>query len=113
MISPRFSVLDDNYSYGSEFYGIEQHAVITPLTERCFLTIWQASRILKGSLICGKPNTGKTQISKGFAQYLGKFLYILYCSGQTEHSSIANSLQGVAQVNLQKIKKNSHHIKKI
>ncbi|RNA02208.1 dynein gamma flagellar outer arm-like [Brachionus plicatilis] len=52
---------------------------------------------MKGSIVCGKPNSGKTQISKGLAQYMGKFMYILYCSGQTDHSSIANCLQGVAQ----------------
>lgn len=56
--------MDDSYAYGNEFYGVEQHSVITPLTERCFMTIWQASKILKGSLVCGKPNAGKTSITK-------------------------------------------------
>jgi hypothetical protein len=54
-------VLDDVYNYGSEFYGAEQEHIITPITERCFLTIWQASRQCKGVVISGKPNTGKTQ----------------------------------------------------
>ena len=64
MPSPKVCVLDDKYSYGSEFYGIEQYTIITPLTERTFLSIWQASRIQKGALICGKPNSGKTQTAK-------------------------------------------------
>lgn len=63
-IIPKFYVLDDSYNYGSEFYGIDQLAVITPLTERCFLSIWQACKIFKGSLLTGKPNVGKTQIAK-------------------------------------------------
>jgi dynein heavy chain len=109
--------LDDSYNYGSEFYGIEHFAVITPLTERCFLSIWQAARIFKGSLLTGKSNVGKTQIAKvlylllnhnsnvnnfflkkGLAQYLGKFILILYCSSHTDTISIANFLQGIAQV---------------
>jgi hypothetical protein len=56
--------MDETYTYGSEFYGVEQQSVITPLTERCFLTIWQTSRLLKGSLICGKSNSGKTITAK-------------------------------------------------
>ena len=56
--------MDDTYSYGSELYGIEQYSVMSPVTERYFLTIWQASRIQKASLICGKANSGKTQTSK-------------------------------------------------
>lgn len=33
------------------------------------------------------------------AQYLGKFLNILYCTTQTDHVSISNIFQGLAQVN--------------
>lgn len=61
---PKFCLMDDNYAYGNEFNGMEQHAIITPLTERCFLAIWQTARIFKGSLICGRPNVGKTQTAK-------------------------------------------------
>ena len=96
--NPKFCVLDDNFHYGTEFYGIEQQAVITPLTERCFLTIWQASRMAKGTIICGRPNSGKTQTAKGFAQFLARFIYTLHCTSQTEFSSISSTLQGLAQV---------------
>jgi hypothetical protein len=63
-IVPKFCVMDDSYSYGNEFNGLEQNVIITPLTERCFLTIYQTARLLKGSLICGGPNVGKTQTAK-------------------------------------------------
>lgn len=95
--NPRFCVMDETYTYGSEFYGNEQQAVITPVTERCFLTFMQAGRLLKGSVICGKPNSGKTLTAKGFAQYLGKFIYVMSCTSQTDFKAIANTLQGLAQ----------------
>jgi len=95
--NPRFCVMDDAYSYGGEFYGFEQQAVLTPVTERCFLTLIQSGRLLKGSVICGRPNSGKTQTVKGFAQYLGKFIQVLSCTSQTHFSSIAATLQGLAQ----------------
>jgi hypothetical protein len=97
VLSPRLSVLDDNYVYGGEFYGVEQNLVMTPLTERYFLSVWQACKILKGTLICGRPNSGKTLTGKGLAQYLGRFISVLYCTNQTDHFSISNLLQGLAQ----------------
>ena len=63
--------MDDTYNYGSEFYGVEQQSIITPLTERCFLTIWQTSKLIKETLICGKPNSGKTITAK-----VNIFLYL-------------------------------------
>ena len=83
--------------YGSEFYGKEQIAVVTPLTERCYLTLLQSTRLLKGSVVCGRPNSGKTLTVRGFAQFLGKFIYILNCTAQTDLSAISNTLQGLAR----------------
>lgn len=95
--NPKLCVIDDTIHYGSEFYGREQIAVVTPLTERCYLTLLQSSRLLKGSVVCGKPNSGKTLTVRGFAQYLGKFIYILNCTSQTDLSAISNTLQGLAR----------------
>lgn len=61
---PKFCVMDDTYQYGSEFYGAEQSCVVTPITERCFLSMLQASRLCKGSLIIGPSNSGKSQTAK-------------------------------------------------
>jgi hypothetical protein len=61
---PKLCVLSDTYTYGTEFYGAEQYTIPTPLTDRCSLSMWQASRVYKGSAICGKSNSGKTQIVK-------------------------------------------------
>jgi dynein heavy chain len=95
---PKLCVMDDSYQYGSEFYGIEQSCVVTSLTERCFLSMWQATRLVKGSLISGKSNSGKTQTAKGFAQFMGRYLGYLYCTAQTDQQALGNALQGFAQV---------------
>ena len=95
---PRFSLMDDNYHYGSEFYGFEQSCVITSLTERCFLAMWQATRLIKGSLISGKANTGKTQTVKGLAQFMGRYLGYMYCTAHTDQQALGNFLVGFAQV---------------
>jgi dynein heavy chain len=97
---PRFSLLDENYNYGSEFYGVEQSCVITSLTERCFLSMWQATRLMKGSMISGNANSGKTQTVKGMAQFMGRFLGYMYCTAQTDQQALGNFLIGLAQVSV-------------
>jgi len=89
--------MDDTYTYGAEFYGFEQQAVLTPVTERCFLTLIQSGRLLKGALVCGRSHSGKTLTVRAFAQYLGKFIHVLSCTSQTHFTSIASTLQGLAQ----------------
>lgn len=96
-VHPKFSVLDENYHYGYEFYGVEDACVITPLTERCFLSMWQATRLLKGSLVYGKANSGKTQTIRGFAQFMGRYLGYLFCTNNMDHQSIGNILIGLSQ----------------
>ena len=103
---PKFCVMDDSYNYGSEFYGIEQNCVVTSLTERCFLSMWQATRLIKSVLVSGKANSGKTQTVKGLAQYFGKYLGYLYCAAQTDPQALGNFMIGLSQVLYLKKKKN-------
>jgi hypothetical protein len=94
----KLCVMDEQYQYGTEFYGIEQNCVLTMSTERAFLSIWQASRLCKSTIISGKSISGKTQIARGFAQFLGRYLGYLYLTSQTDPQVIGNILQGLAQV---------------
>jgi dynein heavy chain len=94
---PKFYVFSDSYNFGTEFYGSEQNTIITPSTERYYLSIWHATRLLRGACVLGHSNYGKTQTVKGLAQFFGKFLSILNCTSQTDHSSISSYILGVAQ----------------
>ncbi len=90
--------MDDQYQYGTEFYGIEQNCVLNMSTERSFLSIWQASRLCKSTIISGQSISGKTQIARGFAQFIGRYLGYLYLTPQTDSQVIGSVLQGLSQV---------------
>lgn len=60
----RMQVIDDIFTYGSEFYGIHQTLCITPTTEKCFLGIWIALSFKRPALLQGNTAVGKTYTMK-------------------------------------------------
>ena len=57
-------ILDESYEYGCEFYGAAPAIGLTPLTERCFLSMSQAITQCKGASLCGASGVGKTETVK-------------------------------------------------
>ena len=41
---PYIQILEQNYEYGCEFYGASPMIGLTPLTDKCFLSMSQVSR---------------------------------------------------------------------
>lgn len=61
---PLIWVLDTSYQYGNEFYGTNSGVALTPVTERCFLTMSQALQRYQGSAVTGPVGAGKTETIK-------------------------------------------------
>ncbi|RDD45872.1 Dynein heavy chain 5, axonemal [Trichoplax sp. H2] len=94
---PQIWVLDTKFNYGFEFYGCMSPIIMTPLTDRCFLSLSQAVSNHRGAALCGPWGTGKTETIKGFAHMLGVYLVAFSCSLQSEPSSLIRIIHGLAQ----------------
>ncbi|ESO89151.1 hypothetical protein LOTGIDRAFT_229063 [Lottia gigantea] len=93
---PLIWILDNSYDYGNEFYGSDIGVALTPLTERCFLTMSQALKQYHGSSITGPVGVGKTETVKGLANILGNFLGMFHCSTTFNPGSLGKIVQGLA-----------------
>ena len=80
--------------YGYEYLGIPSKLAITPLTDRCWMTITSALHIKLGCSPAGPAGTGKTESVKDLAKNLGKFCIVYNCSEQVTVNMMHQQFMG-------------------
>ncbi|XP_069115919.1 uncharacterized protein [Argopecten irradians] len=88
--------LDSQFDYGYEYVGSSPREVITPLTERVFVSLTQTVKAHMGAMCVGPMDSGKFELVHELARCLGYPLFKFNCTSNMDYMQLHDIFRGMA-----------------